>query len=306
MDIEAWLEVSLIVDGELAEAVAETLSRYLPDGAVVIETTGIAWDALTGNRPAGPLRVCGYIPADEQLDATRQQIEQALWYLGRIQPLPEPVYKTIQNQNWMENWKQHYRPVPVGERLIILPSWYENPDPARLPLIITPGMAFGTGTHPTTQLCLLLMEKWVQPGQAFIDVGCGSGILSIAALRLGASFALGVDTDAPSITSALENIALNQMENTVKLYPGSIAEIRSGKFELQNAPVVAANILATILVRLVDDGLPELATPGGYLLLSGILLEHMDMMQAALDRQGLVILDRAQMEDWVALVVQKK
>ncbi len=306
MDIEAWLEVSLIVDGELAEAVAETLSRYLPDGAVVIETTGIAWDAFTGNRPVGPLRVCGYIPADDLLDATRQQIEQALWYLGRIQPLPEPSYKTIENQNWMENWKQHYHPVPVGERLMILPSWYENPNPARLPIIITPGMAFGTGTHPTTQLCLQLMEKWVQPGQDFIDVGCGSGILSIAAVRLGARFALGVDTDAPSITSALENVALNQMESTVKLYPGSIEEVRSGQFERQNAPVVAANILATILVRLLDEGLADLAAPGGHVLLSGILLDHMEMMQAALDRQGLVILDRAQMEDWVALVVQKK
>ena len=153
----SWLEVSLTVDGEMAEAVAEVLARFIPNG-VAIESTAIYADPEDEGYPIGPLRVCGYLPVDDRLEETRHKVEEALWYLGRISPLPAPQFRTVQEQDWAEAWKQHYHPIAIGQRLIIVPAWLESPDPARIPIRMDPGMAFGTGTHPTTQLCLELAE----------------------------------------------------------------------------------------------------------------------------------------------------
>ncbi|GAB4494743.1 MAG: 50S ribosomal protein L11 methyltransferase [Anaerolineales bacterium] len=307
-----WLEISLTVDGELAEAVAEVLSRFIPDG-VVIESTQILNSPDTEGEITGPLRVYGYLPADDSLEDTRQRLTEALWYLGRISPLPEPQFRDIQEVNWVETWKQHYNPIPVGNRLVILPAWIEtNPYPNRLPLRINPGMAFGTGTHPTTQLTLALLEDYVQPHQPVIDVGCGSGILSAAALILGAGRALGVDIDSEAPAASRENAALNGVENLLETGVGSVSEILANSWGIRQAPLVLANILAPILIRLLDDGLADLLTPDGVLLLSGILEPQMDgtegyvSMAAALEKHHLHILERRQLADWVALAVKKK
>ena len=154
-----WLEVSVLVDGEMAEAAAEVLARFAPNG-VVIESTAIHATVENEGHPIGPLRVCAYIEVDAQIEQTRQQIKESLWYLGRIRELPEPTFKMVGEVNWAETWKQHYKPVSIGERLIIVPAWLDSPDDERIPIRIDPGMAFGTGTHPTTQLCLELMEAY--------------------------------------------------------------------------------------------------------------------------------------------------
>lgn len=302
----SWLEVSLIVNGELAEAVADALARFAPNG-VVIESTAIehAWTYDPG-APTGPLRVAAYIEIDANIEDTRARLEQALGYLNMISPLPAPEYKTIEDQNWMEAWKERYRPIPIGKRLLILPAWAEPGDPARLPIRIDPGMAFGTGTHPTTQLSLMHLERYTLPGQPLLDIGCGSGILSIAAHRLGAAPILGVDLSAESVENSRRNTAQNDIAAGVEFQAGSVAEVLTGQFGLTEAPVVAANILAHILVRLMDEGLPQLVTPGGILLLSGILSEREDEMHAALARHNLTLEDRLEMEDWVALAARRK
>ncbi|HOD04034.1 MAG TPA: 50S ribosomal protein L11 methyltransferase, partial [Anaerolineaceae bacterium] len=189
-----WLEISLVVNDELAEAVADVLGRFVSQG-VVMERSVEFNDAEDEGTPYGPVRVSGYLPVDEQLEDVRQQLEQALWYLGRIQPLPEPSYRTIEDQDWMAAWKQHYRPIPVGQKLMILPAWLSLDTEDRIAVRIDPSMAFGTGTHPTTQLCMALLENRVGKNEPVIDVGCGSGILSIAAVKLGAVRALAVDID---------------------------------------------------------------------------------------------------------------
>ncbi len=135
--------------------------RALRPNGVVIEATHIVPDPNGAGRAEGPLRVAAYLPMDAQLEAVRQRLEEALWYLGRIQPLPEAEYKPVQQADWAEAWKQHYHPIAIGRRLMIVPAWLENPDPARLPIRIDPGMAFGTGTHPTTQLCLEIIEDFL-------------------------------------------------------------------------------------------------------------------------------------------------
>ncbi len=299
---ENWLEVSLTVDGESAEAVAEVLARFAPQG-VVIESTAIAQDPETQGHPVGPLRVCAYLPVDREIEATHRRLEEALWHLGRIRPLPPAQFRPLRESNWVETWKQHYRPIPIGERLVIVPAWMEPPDAARIPIRIEPGMAFGTGTHPSTQLCLELLEA-SQPTDV-IDVGCGSGILTIAALKLGAQRALGVDTDPQAIASARTNAALNQMSDNLELAVGSVNEIRAGNFSLRRASLVLANILAPILIQLLEGGLSDLVAPRGALILSGILEQQEPQVLESAQTGAIEIRDRRQIEDWVALSLAK-
>jgi ribosomal protein L11 methyltransferase len=308
MAVTAWLEVCLCVDGELAEAVAEVLARFAPEG-VVIESTAVTANADDSEGHAvGPLRVCAYLPADENLEDSRQRLEKALWYLGRIRPLPEAQYQLVQQADWAESWKQYYHPVEIGERLMIVPAWLEIDTRGRVPVHIDPGMAFGTGTHPTTQLCLELLEEYFRDtssgAEAVIDVGCGSGILAVAALKLGAMHALGVDLDAEAVNASRQNAALNGVAGRLEVGLGSVTEIRSGAFTLRQAPLVLANILAPVIVQLMQDGLAELLAPGGSLVLSGILAEQCEDVEAALQAHGLRRVDRRQEGDWVALLAQ--
>src|SRR5512134_287361 len=251
-----WLEVSLTVNGELAEAVADVLARFAYSGVMMEQGVKYTDDEDAGT-PTGPITVRAYLELNDQIEETRQKLEESLYYLGRIQPLPAASYKQIADQNWMEAWKQHYKPILIGERLVILPAWMESPDPNRIAIKIDPGMAFGTGTHPTTQLCLELMEKEfiTRHPSPIIDVGCGSGILSIAALKLGARAALGVDIDPESVRNARENADKNGIGTEFIIGQGSVAEVLDGKFPFRQAPLVVANILAPVIVRLFDAGL---------------------------------------------------
>jgi ribosomal protein L11 methyltransferase len=303
-----WLEVSLVVDGEMAEAVAEVLARYIPEG-VVIESTAVTAEADDeGGHAVGPLRVCGYLPVDANLEDTRRRIEEGLWYLGRIRPLPAPVFTSFEEINWVEAWKEHYHPIPVGERLIIVPAWLETPPGGRIPIRIDPGMAFGTGTHPTTQLCLELLDYFdgraLPQGYQVLDIGCGSGILAVAALKLTASRALGVDIDPLAVDASRQNALSNCVSERFDLGVGSVIEVQAGQFDIQKAELVFANILAPIILRLFNDGLAELVKPGGVLVLSGILAEQAEEIIAAVRQHGMQVIERRQVGDWVALAAQ--
>ena len=306
-----WLEVSLLVDGELAEAVADVLARFAPNG-VVTESTSVKYvDEENIGVTVGPISVRAYLEVNDQLEETRQKLEEALFYLGMIQSLPAPTYKNIADQNWMEAWKEHYKPIPIGKRLMIVPAWMDSPEPSRIPIKIDPGMAFGTGTHPTTQLCLELIEKAILENRnsnteyRVIDVGCGSGILSIAALKLGATSALGVDIDIESVRNSRENADKNDIGAEFIIGQGSVAEVKAGQFAFASAPLVVANILAPVIVRLFDAGLSDLAESGGAVILSGILSEQAQKVIEAAQAKGLVLIERRQMGDWVALGCRK-
>jgi len=325
-----WLEVSMTVDGELAEAVADVFARFAPNG--VMTEQGVKYnDAEDAGTPSGPITVRAYLEMNEQIEETRQKLDESLFYLGMIQPLPAPAYKQIADQNWMEAWKQHYKPILVGKRLVIVPAWMGSPDANRVAIMIDPGMAFGTGTHPTTQLCLELMERYFDSGPCerseqsphdfgdsslaierpsqndirVIDIGCGSGILSIAALKLGAKQALGVDIDTESITNSRENADTNGVGDELDLGVGSVQEILDGKFAFQKAPLVVANILAPVIVRLFDAGLANLIDKNGAIILSGILFEQEQNIIKAGQAHGLRMNERRQMGDWVALTLSR-
>ncbi|MFZ5818668.1 MAG: 50S ribosomal protein L11 methyltransferase [Chloroflexota bacterium] len=302
-----WLEVSLTVSGELAEAVADVLARFAPNGVTTEQGVRFVNDEDEGT-PTGPIVVRAYLEMDGHIEETRQKLEEALYYLGMIQPLPPPVYQQVADQNWMEAWKERYQPIPIGKRLMIVPAWLDSPEPERIAIKIDPGMAFGTGTHPTTQLCLELIEVFfdnqsqiVNRKSKIIDVGCGSGILSIAALKLGMQAALGVDIDIESVRNARENADHNGVGAEFIIGQGSVAEVLDGRFPLRQAPLVAANILAPVIIRLLDARLADLAEPGGTLILSGILQGQEQKVIEAAQAQGLVLNARRQVGDWVAL-----
>ena len=323
-----WLEVSITVDGELAESVADVFARFAPNG--VMTEQGVKYnDAEDAGTPTGPITVRAYLEVNDQLEETRQKLEESLFYLGMIRPLPAPAYKQIADQNWMEAWKQYYKPILIGERLLILPAWMESPNPERIAIKIDPGMAFGTGTHPTTQLCLELMEKvfdschserseesqgrvedsslttFAQNDINVIDVGCGSGILSIAALKLGATKVLGVDIDEESVKNSRENADTNGVGAELILGVGSVSEILDGTFAFKQAPLVVANILAPVIIRLFDAGLADLIEAQGAIVLSGILFEQEQNVIEAGQAQGLRLNERRQIGDWVALTMSR-
>ena len=300
----SWLEVSVSCDGELAESVAEVISRYVTQG--VVTETNVRYDETEEiPMPYGLIKVYGYLLNDETVEEKRKQIEQGLWYLNMIQPVPEPQYQIIHNQDWMESWKERYHPIQVGERLLVLPAWLENPYPERIAVKIDPSMAFGTGTHPTTQLCMQMAESVIKPGDTVIDVGCGSGILSIAAAKLGASHILAVDTDHPSVVSTFKNAQANQVEDKIEIGEGSVTVLLNNNFSIQSAPVVLVNILAPIIIRLFDDGLGELVNPGGKLVLSGILDKQAGQVREAAEKQGFTFLEQIYINDWISMILEK-
>ncbi len=300
----SWLEVSVSCDGELAESVSEVLSRYVTQG--VVTETNVRYDESEEiPMPYGPIKVYGYLLNDESVIEKRKKIEEGLWYLNMIQPVPEPQYQVIHNQNWMESWKERYHPIKVGEKLLVLPAWLENPYPERIPVKIDPSMAFGTGTHPTTQLCMQMAERVIRPGDAVIDVGCGSGILSIAAAKLGASQVVAVDTDHPSVVSTLKNAQANGVEGKLEIGEGSVTEILNQTFSIHSAPVVLVNILAPIIIRLFEDGLGELVEPGGKLVLSGILDKQAEQVRGVAQNHGFTFLEQINVNDWISMSLEK-
>lgn len=295
-----WLEASLTVNGELAEAVADLLSRYV-EGGVVVESEVKYNDAEDEGTPVGPVRVYGYLPVNEKLEENRRQLEESLWHLSQIQQLPDLHYQPIEDQDWMSSWKEHYHPIAIGQKMMILPAWIESPDPSRIAVKIDPSMAFGTGTHPTTQLCMEFVEQETRPGMQVIDVGCGSGILSIAAIRMGASHALAVDIDPLSVRATRENGERNGVLEEIETGQGSVAEILAGQFSLRSAPLVLANILAPVILRLFDAGLADLVAEDGTLVLSGILEPQADEVIAKAQAGGFSLVEKKQMLDWVAM-----
>jgi ribosomal protein L11 methyltransferase len=297
-----WLEVSIKVSNEIAEAVAEVMSRYISNG-VVVESNVTYTDADQVNYVLDEARVYGYLVMDEHVEENRQRLTESLWHLGAIQPIPAPEFRAIEDEDWMAAWKKHYKPISIGKRLLVLPAWYEQEDKERVAVKIDPSMAFGTGTHPSTQLCLAMVEDYAIPGQPAIDIGCGSGILSIAALKLGASHALGVDIDNASVLATKENAETNAVLADMETGLGSVTEVKDALFSIKQAPLVLANILAPIIIQLFDDGLADLVLPGGTLVLAGILAGQADGVLEAAQAKGLQLKEKRQIEDWVAMAL---
>ena len=295
----SWVEVSLTTCGELAEAVAEFFTRYAP-GAVASEQAAHG----DGAASAPQITVRAYLRADANLPAIRQRIEEGLWHLSQIMPLPPAQFRPLKEDDWTQAWRAHYRPIPVGRSLLILPAWMEPPSGDRLVIRMDPGMAFGTGTHPTTRLCLLALEELLQPGQQVLDLGCGSGVLAIAAAKLGARRALALDIDPAAVRAAQHNAARNGVQQRVQVMAGSLPELQA----MQPPPtfdLLLANILAPILEQLLEEGMAALLRPEGRAVLSGVLAHQADHLLQRAAPCGLALEKELAMEDWRALVLKR-
>jgi len=289
--VDWWLEVSVTVENEVAEAVAEVFSRYAYRG-VVIEAGPDGWNA--------EVIVRAYLPADDQLQANKRRIEEALWHLGQIRPVSAPTFHTVTEADWAEVWKERLNVLHVGRHIVIRPSWRDYaPAPGDIVIQLDPGMAFGTGLHPTTQMCLVALEELVCPGAEVLDLGTGSGILAIAAAMLGAGHVLAVDEDPIAVEAARDNVIVNGVQGIASVVCGSLTEV-SGSYDL-----AVVNILARVIVEMVLGGLATRVRPGGILIAAGILAGQEPEVVTALKQNGFTLVERQQREDWVCLVVKR-
>jgi ribosomal protein L11 methyltransferase len=287
-----WLEIRVQVDGEAAEAVSEAFNHYGRGGAVVEHRLA---DGVGAHQEVDELLVKTYIPAHDA--ATRQEIERALWHLGQIYPIPDPQFTLIQEKDWAEAWKAHYSVLHIGARTVIVPQWQAyDPAPGEMVIVLDPGMAFGTGTHPTTRLCLAALERAPVQGARVLDLGTGSGVLSIAAAKQGAASVLAVDVDPIAVEAAQENVAANGTAGPVQVVEGSL-ERAQGAYD-----IVLVNILAKVIVGLLEEGLAEALAPGGWVIASGIIDDQEDEVRAAFEARGIAIVERLSERDWVALL----
>jgi len=285
-----WLEISVKVDAEAAEAVAEVLSRFAPDG-VAIEVRG-AEDATLEN-----VTVKAYLPAVPDTSPIQDQVARALWHLGQIYPIPAPTFSFIAEADWANAWKEHFYPLRVGQRILIKPTWREvEIAPDDILIELDPGMAFGTGLHPTTQMCLMLLEQEVRPGMQVLDLGTGSGILALAAAKLGAGAVLALDTDPVAVDAARENVQRNGAAEIVTVAQGSL-EQAIGSFDL-----VVVNILAKVILALAQEGLAKRVRQGGRWMTAGTIEPQVAEVVTALQATGLRVTERRQIADWVTLM----
>jgi ribosomal protein L11 methyltransferase len=246
--------------------------------------------------------VRGYLPRSRDGARRRRQLEEALWHLGAIWPVPEPTAREVREEDWANAWKEHFFAHRVGERLVIKPSWREfEGGPDDLVVTLDPGMAFGTGLHPTTRLCLLGLERAAPAGQAVLDVGTGSGILSLAAARLGAERVFAVDLDEVAVQTARANVAANGLADRIEVARGSVEAAPAGRsYDL---------VLANIIARVIIDLAPALAArvrPGGRLVASGVLDLRHDEVAAALGAVGLSVEETLREGDWTALLCARR
>jgi ribosomal protein L11 methyltransferase len=295
-----WLEVRVAADSEAVEAVSELFARYGYQGGVAIEEQ-YAQDNDGDNLrvdPAQPVIVTTYLADTPGVQETISRLEQALWHLSQMRYVGPLSVGTREEEDWANAWKEHFHVHRVGNGVVVRPPWqpYE-PQPDDVVITLDPGMAFGTGLHPSTQLCLIAAEDLVQPGDRLLDVGTGSGILAIAAMKLGAGRVLGLDVEEVAIQAARTNGEANGIgRDRFPLIVGSLGpEEHYGSFD-----GVFANIIARI-IRELSPWLYESTRPGGWLVASGIIIEREEEVRTALEAVGYSDITRGQMGDWVSL-----
>ena len=311
---DRWLEVTLPVPADKLDGVCAVLTYNGMTGLVVeeegdflrfLERNRQYWDYVDeglAQRMKGASRVKFYVPDSPE---GRGQLRQ---YLAGLEEY-EPQTVSLREEDWATSWQKYYQPIPVGKRIYIVPDWMRGrPVPeGRTPLYLNPGLTFGTGSHPTTQLCLELLEGTLRPGDRVLDLGCGSGILAIAALALGASRAAGVDIDPKAADVAFENAALNGIgPDRLSVYAGDVLTDKrlAGRLNPGQNRVVLANIVADVIIPLSARAGDFLA-PDGVFLTSGIIEGRQDEVRAALEGNGFAVTGHRERGGWHAFLAAK-
>jgi len=285
------------VDGEAAEAVCELFNRHGQGGAVVEQVVGEENDETP---TALTVVVKAYLPATRQGRESRQRLEEGLWHLSQLYPIPSPQIRDLAQVDWATAWREQFTTLHVGQRVVIKPTWLSySPSPDETIIELDPGMAFGTGLHPTTRQCLLALEEHLRPGMSVLDLGSGSGILAIAAAKLGAGAVLALDTDPTAVEVARANVRANGVQHQVTVAHGSLPTAQ-GTFDL-----VLVNILAHVIIELIAQGLINRLKAGGIIVTAGIIAEQAADVETALREQGVAIVERKVERDWVSFIGRK-
>lgn len=291
-----WLELSVSASPELVEPLVELFQRYGRRQVVVEEAGGYNPDEGESPPTGGPVVVRTYVPRDRRSNDRVARIQAGVQLMGLLKPLSPLGVRTVTPYEWEEAWKAHFQPLRIGKRLVVRPTWHEyEVRKDDVVLTLDPGLAFGTGHHPTTRMCLEQLERRVEPGMRILDLGTGSGLLAQAALLLGADWALALDTEADAIRASRRNLKAAGLARRVRIARGTLPHPQASGLDL-----TVANISAKVLVELAG-AIAESLKPGGTLIASGVLEERGDEVREAMTEAGFAELETQQTEDWLAL-----
>ncbi|NLY78071.1 MAG: 50S ribosomal protein L11 methyltransferase [Tissierellia bacterium] len=308
-----WVEVRINTTTEAEEIVCSImydlgvtgLAIEDPNDILAFQQTEENWDFIDPdliNQDYEGVTIKAYFPESEditdKLDMVRDRIERIpLRETGKS--LGQVTVSEVYEKDWSETWKKYYKPVRIGKRIVIKPTWeeYEKED-EDIVIELDPGMAFGTGTHETTILCIEALEKYMNEGALVYDVGCGSGILSVVAARLGARKVIGIDIDELCVKVSKENISINGVEDLVEVRKGNLLDSVNEK-----ADIIVSNIIAEVIINMVPD-LKAYINDDGIFIASGIITEKLSSVMDALRNNGFNIVEEKIINDWAVVIAK--
>ena len=315
--MENWMEIKVLTTTQAADLISEILLEAGSEGTMIEDKNDVAanqrpegqWDIIDeaiAERIGDDVKVTGYFPIDEHLNDVIAQIQSELrrlraleldFDLGKL----EVITQGFENEDWAESWKKAFKPIRLGEHIVIRPGWAAfDPLPGDKVIEIDPGLAFGTGTHETTGMCTALVEKYVRPGQRVIDIGTGSGILAIAAAHMGADEVLATDLDPVAVRVAAENAEINGFGDRISCRCGNLLDVVD-----ESGDVVIANIIADVIIMLARP-VRERIADGGLFICSGIAVDRRDDVIRALNEADYEILDAPVKGEWAAFAARKR
>lgn len=299
-----WLEISADADAESVDAVADLFSRHVYNHGVVVYEP-FKQDEDGDNLeidPTRPVRVSGYLPVNENLEPTLHRLDEGLWHLRQIGTVSELCRQPQKQEDWANAWKEHFQVTRIGRHFVIRPTWRDYvPEPGDVVIDLDPGVAFGTGLHPSTALCLVWVESMDVTGKRVLDAGAGSGILSIATIKCGAATSTALEIDPVAVGALKQNVELNGLEESID---PKQADVRAplpvdGTYDL-----ILANMISRILMAAADS-LSVVSHEGTVLVLSGVIESHETEVVDAFTQRGFAQTGRRTSRDWVSLVMVK-
>ena len=287
-----WIELSVVADGELIDPLVQIFDRYSKNG-VVLENVKKNSEPLNN-----ATKVRTYLNAETDYEIVFNQIDIGVRLLSHVGVVSKLSKRIVDEKEWHESWKKHFSILEIGKTLAIVPSWLNSKEIDRKVIIeLDPGMAFGTGHHPTTRMCLEMLEVLLKPEDAILDLGCGSGILSIAGAKMGSEKVIGIDNDETAVKVAMENIEINGISKSVSILTGSIPNKDMSKY---SNDIIVANISSKVILDLSIE-ITEHLKPGGHLIVSGFLDINESEIINKFKELNLSVLSRLSTNDWVAL-----